>query len=626
MGNFAARCYIYSSQLPMYDKQNFYQNDISKVVFVAPPFWGSDIVIGSWKLWSDAGITFNKERISDWQHVISAYNGINNFFHGGGLGGIFDFGQIMSGFISGTLQDPISLYMIAAWFCSTDIYVDEVLKSKFGFGYPQPWDGGMWDMLPRPLSLTADELQNAQLPSPTSEPSYSIIYGRGVPVYDAYSSFAMAGIRNLQSFGEKKYYNGTIPGYPGALANIVKLDYKWLTLAHPNFWNLPNGESKFLSFLQANVMGGFYTNDGDGAVPTYSAKGEEIAHLKNAKRYEHMFRTEAVDNYFSNNFMSDVAIVESTIAMLSVLTKAPPSTFWPLKFTLAMKLVVLVADNKASLRQDILAHERTLDLHDEIRTALLDDPAVLTIQDIQAMASAESSATPEGRSISTRSISAPSGLSSIGIKSVTEKREYAGLTNMPFPITLDGQRIYASALTVTKPPKRIEGKLNYLIPSLMKRFDYSFNFAAWKPITGVNPETGNFVLEDLPFAEGQNVIAVRSENAVGVKSSQQMIITVNTIPILPAEFVPAPNSYTSNNQPEMSVVFSRAIHSTDPPEFKKETVILKNETTGQEWDVTSDAQMIPISKDAHTEKIKIIYTPPIPLPDGRYIFKVGVSG
>lgn len=123
----------------------------------------------------------------------------------------------------------------------------------------------------------------------------------------------------------------------------------------------------------------------------------------------------------------------------------------------------------------------------------------------------------------------PSGYNSIKVRGITENRGANGAVNLPVPMTLNGERKYVTQMTVTKPPQRVAGKLNYLVPTLMKKFEYSFNFAAWKPIEKVDPETGEFVLENLPFAEGQNMIAVRAENAVGIKSHQLLKVVLNTI-------------------------------------------------------------------------------------------------
>ncbi|KAF0133365.1 MAG: hypothetical protein FD145_1326 [Candidatus Saganbacteria bacterium] len=209
----------------------------------------------------------------------------------------------------------------------------------------------------------------------------------------------------------------------------------------------------------------------------------------------------------------------------------------------------------------------------------------------------------------------------VTIETVTESPN----SDQAAPIEFNGQKKWVSGVMVKEPPTALKGVINTFLPKKLKSFEYSENFAAWKTIPLVD-EWGNFTVSGLNFAEGQNVITFRGESWIGNKLNQILTITVNTIPILPSQFSPTPNSYTAENQPEMSVVFSRAIHSNNPPEFKKETVILRNETTGQEWDITNDAKMIQLSKDAHSEKIKIIYTPPVSLPDGKYILKVVVSG
>lgn len=70
-----------------------------------------------------------------------------------------------------------------------------------------------------------------------------------------------------------------------------------------------------LSLSLADLLNvGFMTNDGDGLVPTYSARGEDIAHLKTATRYEHVFKTEHYEKYLSEQFPVEIAVTEAAIA------------------------------------------------------------------------------------------------------------------------------------------------------------------------------------------------------------------------------------------------------------------------------------------------------------------------
>lgn len=504
------------------------------------------MVIASWKLQYDI-ITSGLP--TAWDYSTKIYN----FFVNNGIGESFDLWKISQGFITGTLSNPMGLYMVAAWIATADIYGEETLKEWGGLNTLKPTFRGMWDMLPH--SELVEALKDAELPDQTKEPVYSIIYGRGIPVYDCYSTWGMAAIKSLHDIGELKWGKQAMgtevgdympqKGYPEILSQFIKLDYKWLTLANPSFHNLPTSQAKLMSFLQANAMNGFFTNDGDGLVPTYSAKGEGVKSVQNAPKYDYLFKTQPVEDYFSNDFLIELAAAEAAIYTASALTGAPPYTFWPLRFYVALHIVEIINQNGDSLRNDLKAHGKILEQYDLIKKAILDTPAIFTINDLNAISSGEGRSSNEATSVKSFSagVPIPTGYESIKIKSIEENRKAIGTTSLPIPMTLDGQRMYATSLTVTKPPRRIAGKLNYLIPALMKNFEYSFNYAAWKPITKVNPETGEFILEDMPFAEGQNVLAVRAENAVGIKSNQILTITVNTIPLLPSGFSPRPQQF-----------------------------------------------------------------------------------
>ncbi|MBU0574552.1 MAG: hypothetical protein KKH83_08780, partial [Candidatus Margulisbacteria bacterium] len=162
-------------------------------------------------------------------------------------------------------------------------------------------------------------------------------------------------------------------------------------------------------------------------------------------------------------------------------------------------------------------------------------------------------------------------------------------------------------------------------PNMMKQFEYSFNFAAWKPIESVNPETGEFVLEDMPFAEGQNIIAIRSTNAADVKNHQHMKIILNTIPLLSTDYQPIPNSYTKNKQPLFSMTFAKAAYSASVlEEINLVSAALINESKGEERDITKEIVLDPSGGD-YDKRLKVSWQSLLPLEDGRYVFRVVVN-
>lgn len=613
MGSFAVRAYIYSENV-FGQGQGFYKDDISKVVFIAPPLLGSDMVIYAWKLQYD---------------TVMRTKGAYDYLSKNGVGAKFDVKQIVQRFLSGTLSDPVSLYMVAAWIATADIYGEQFIQEWGGFNTLKPTFGGMWDMLPH--SELATVLRRAELPDRTKEPAYSIVYGRGIPVYDCYSTWGMAAIKYLQDVGKKKYEQQIFEAnvgdsikkeYPEILSQFIQLDYKWQTLFDQKFWELPTAQAKFMSFLQANAMEGFVTNDGDGMVPTYSAKGEGVKSVANVPKYEYLFKTQPVEDYLNNNFLVELSAAEGIIKMLSGYTGLPECTFWPFRFIVALHAVEVIAKNDTSLRSNLKAHGKILEQYDLIKTAILDTPAVFTINNIQGYITNETPASSETVAFKSFSIAnnIQNGYELVQVNSIAENRNARGNIDMPVPMTLDKERMYASSITITKPAKRIVGKLNYLFPSMMKSFEYSFNFAAWKPITNVNSETGEFVLDDLPFAEGQNVLAIRSVNAAGIKNNQILTITLNTIPLLASDFSPLPGTYTNNNKPKVSVRFGKAAYSSAEVEGVKiiEARLIKTgQPTNEERDV-SDKISIKQYGGTYDKYAVVEYVPDEALDDGKY--------
>lgn len=599
MGNLAVRSYIYSDAIYGAGK-GFYQEDVSKVVFIAPPFDGSDMTLATWKYWGD--ISFK-----GWDVI---QNGVNVDI-AGAIQGLINFNG-----------DPYIIYRVAGAVVATDIYGEQVLTSKFGLDTLKPWWGGMIDLLP--MSDVVNKLKGAKLSDSALEPAYSIIYGKGIPVYDYASSLSFAGMKWLNEEEAKKafaeasasrgtdYVDSSGRIYSNFISQFLSIDYQYLTLLHPKFSELSTSQAKFMSFLQAAVVGGFFVQDGDGLVPTYSAKGEDVEHLKNAKRYEHVFKTQPVEDYFSNNFMVELAATEASIYILASLTQQPSQSFWFLRLPLALHIVSVVVENAHNLREDLKAHGHILEQYALITTAILDTPAVFTLNDLQAVATGEGQGVGSQEVLKTFSISNPEkGYQSIKVKSITENRNAKNGVNMPIPTTIDNNRAYMTEILVTTPPERLIGKLNYLIPAKMKNFEYSFNFAAWKPIENVDPKTGEFIIDGLKFAEGQNVIAIRSENAVGIKNHQLLKVTVNSIPMFSSGMFPLPSSYINNARPEIVASFSKAVFSEDTEQEDIEIESFK----------LDGEDVVPIiEKQIGTNKATTIvrYRSPKPLNEGEH--------
>ena len=179
-----------------------------------------------------------------------------------------------------------------------------------------------------------------------------------------------------------------------------------------------------------------------------------------------------------------------------------------------------------------------------------------------------------------------------------------------FPVTVDGQNRWVSAVTVKKAPSAIKGVAKTFLPKKMKYFEYSENFAAWKPIANVD-EWGNFTIKDLKLAEGQNVIAFKAETWTGLKTNQQLKIVLNTIPMQPSQFKPLPEFYVSIGNPEISVEFNKSEYSGS---FEAESINIKK--------VLLDGVDVPFeierTMETYHPKTKVSLKPSQPLSDGEH--------
>jgi len=607
MGNYAARMYIYSDQL---FKDGFYDNDVSKIVFVAPPLLGSDMAVFAYKGYIDGATT--------------AFQGVKTVKDTLAASKNFDFSNTLYNALTFMNNNPFYPYEAATDIAANGILLsratrmmleefNKVVNEKKTFGLTSQ---AIFDLLP--FSNATTKLKKVRPLSPELEPGYSIVYAKGMPVFDYGSTFGMGGMKWLNEDEFKKESNLDL------LNQFLSLDYQELSLLHPGFWKIGNSEGKFLSLLLAKTGEGYFTHDGDGLVPEYSARGEGIKYLENAKRYSHTFQTQKFEDFLNNSLPTSIAATETAIYFTASWTGTPPNQWWFLRIPVVTYFISEVINNYDNINYDIEAHGNILKQYGLIETALLDTPAIFTVQDIQANVASTSPATSKATAMTITSPRAPpKGYESLKIKTIKENRAYKGNQNMTIPITIDGDRKYVNEMVFTKPPLRIEGKLNYLIPARMKQFQYSFNFAAWKDIKNVDSKTGEFVLDKLPFAEGQNVLAIRAINAVDVQSHQICKFIVNTIPMVISEMKPEPNSYTNDNKTIISGEFNKSVYSTNKKvgegipditsaELYKDAKLYKNLLN----DSNFKEQNIKVSD--YKTVAKFTYSPSTPLPDGEY--------
>jgi len=188
------------------------------------------------------------------------------------------------------------------------------------------------------------------------------------------------------------------------------------------------------------------------------------------------------------------------------------------------------------------------------------------------------------------------------------------------PIEYKGEKKWVSGVTVKEPPTALKGVINTFLPKKLKSFEYSENFAAWKSVPAID-EWGNFTVSSLNFAEGQNVIAFRGESWIGNKMNQILTITVNTIPMLPSQFIPAPNSFTNNDQPTIGCMFAKAAYSSSPLENIGISLAKLIKPNGEEIDISPYIRTI-LGGETYNRNIKVEYISPEPLPDGEYKIRI----
>ncbi len=582
MGNYAVRAYIYSDYLkdkrtkwkegkvwlsdsvPMFDK-GFYKDDVAKVVFIAPPFNGSDLAyVGIIpKAIGLCAVGYSKftNYVDIWSRM-NKYNGmLTDPYVPYKIGKELSFGIVQGENLFDMLLHSFNLDKYKSGSNISNIGIN-LESGMYGFTDLATWD--MW-----PTSPLTVNLQNAKLPENQNDPAYSVIYGKGVPVLRLDGTLAnhlvYSGVKSF--FSKNNYFDSLKDSFlPKNLDTpFSQFDDELITMAGSGFWNLSTNQARFYSLLLGNPFGSSI-EDGDNCVPVSSARPNNIRYLKSASYYPLIYKSAGFENYLTNELPTRI---EAAAALYGILITFgymdPKSAFTICEWILVLDFINNVHNYQYELRDVFDAHTlQNLTQFKTIKTALLDTPAIFTVQDIQANVASTSPATSKTTAMAITSPRAPpKGYESLKIKTIKEDRAYKGNQNMTIPITIDGDRKYVNEMVFTKPPLRIEGKLNYLIPARMKQFQYSFNFAAWKDIKNVDSKTGEFVLDKLPFAEGQNVLAIRAINAVDVSSHQICKFIINTIPMVISKMFPLPNSYTNNNKIIISGEFNKSVYSTN---------------------------------------------------------------
>ena len=449
-----------------------------------------------------------------------------------------------------------------------------------------------------PDSSFLNELNNIDSPPGTTEaPIYSLIVGRGVPTPSMDKQTIMM-LDNAILFAR----------LTSSLSNIASNGKQ------------SNYEEKLMSMNLTLLTGYPFFEDGDLISSVDSQKGFGIKSLSSASIYEHEFRspsisllisvvdTALITSYFlpgpaaymialsaglscglcddarqylfAHNAMKDYAIIEHPVKYASFEGLQGPSSFV----------------------QDI--NEPTM-----LEQALFELPVAGSSTKIslsQAGLILSTNLTKEGSEIKTLS-----DYHAITIEAMKESNTLNSL-----PIVIEGKDKYVQSVTVKEAPTKITGVLRDFMPQKMQYFQYSENFSVWKDIK-ILDEWGNFEITGLKFGEGQNVIAFRGENKVGYTSNQQLLITLNTIPMQASEFYPTPGIYTNNPQPTVKFKEGKASYSS----ASVVSISLKTAKLicgSIEVDITADMKT-KIGGGAYDKHMEVEYTPLNRLDDGHYV-------
>lgn len=549
MGNMPARLYIYSKSLL---NRDYYNDDVDKVVFIAPPFCGSDLAYAGlipkqglfayeiWdqynafkKMWEDINSTeshlfwinpYNTYRVTKAMSMIA----VNHPMLIDSMLAEFDLQ------LGGPGESPIKI-------SNREWKYPNSLFEGSGYGALNP---GLWELIPEYMMNTSfPGLMDAQLSDDTKEPDYSVVYGQGAPVLNMRDSLS-----GQITWGTLNSMVRT-PNFQNDLFNKFQDNFKIFSdeldsemialISSKGFSDLSTSQAKFYSIINSNPVVSF-TKDGDGAVPVESAKGiyegKHTRALKTALFYSETYTcglNDYLENEFPNEFEAVIAIYYLVYFTPALGGPAVAENMKPwLQWALAASFLDKVSLYAHDLQEQVSPHTNSiLKNYAPITTALLDSYGILTIQDMLATQELESVASSEEtKHYFTISNPAP-GYYSIPIRSfATRSNTDMGVVG-PIPTTIDGTREYVSQLLVTQKPERVVAKLNYLIPQKLKQFQYSFNFQAWQDVSNVDNFTGVVTFEGLHFAEGQNLLAVRTTNYAGIKYNQLIKVILNTITV-----------------------------------------------------------------------------------------------
>ncbi|MGE4169707.1 MAG: hypothetical protein AB7F28_03205 [Candidatus Margulisiibacteriota bacterium] len=617
MGNFSTRLYIYSNELAerkwLFTK-GFYRNDVVKAVMVAAPTEGSELAVLSplspiVQIYAQGGGI-----VKEMQQGFNAGMNLNNVVPGVANGlnspaGLEpaktytkageDVGDQMGLWLNRlknpllTVKNPWWPFTESNWFIQKVDLVGQLIASKAPIetmlgirGEPRGWNQAALELVPDELDLgfstvnlntigdakegwgrVVHALKQVQKADKREEPSYSLVYGRGLPTL----SFADSYRSLLKKAGLSTVLSSEVP--TEVLSN--------------GYTGLGSATSQFESSMWTRKFAGYltFTQDSDLAVPVWSGRGEKTAHLKDALRIEKRFDVPEWDEVMGKTVPMMVGAVEG--AGVLALIYGGPSTQELVLMGGRLGIISYITGKYIELQGKFqyyhLAHQEMYGAHDEIIKGLLDTP-LITFKDSQYLASqnilwggvfevtknAQASASA-GELY--QPITVTSGGETFQILRIATLNQETTSLDDPERIlfnadprgqgpdgTVGDQKL--SVIATDKERLYLRGLIQDLVPKKVVA-QYSMNFGGWTDLQSRIQEDGRFELGPIPLSEGQNIVAFKLRNQAGYSSNQYLKILKTGITLQPVldELSPQPDSITNNKTIQVKLVYQNMKYS-----------------------------------------------------------------
>ncbi|MGE4169893.1 MAG: hypothetical protein AB7F28_04155 [Candidatus Margulisiibacteriota bacterium] len=592
MGNLSTRLYIYSNELAKKGEQfreGFYQNDIAKVVFVAPPLEGSNVAALA-AISPEVDVLFKSLDV------------------GGQALWLYDFLTQKAKF------SPMWPYEAAIWFLNKFPENDQTFKSAFGFKDPKRWNLAAQELMQN--SGVVNSLRSVEMTDKQKEPSYAIVYGKGMVMPNTDNSVGM--FRAATMVTDPTLYQNKASGVPvvgesmasaaGAVLSLPVLSNVSSAVAQYNqavsgltgselmknvmylsldkdFWGLSTNTARFLAFMKTYGTGGFvhWTKDGDGAVPVESGAGYGVKHLAKAQRYERTLKDDSMEALLGEDLPK--MVVGAELARSVMLTYGLPDVFATYVTRLGVSgwLVCKVLENRKGLDKVLDAHSVMLEQQDLILKGLFDTP-LITFKDSQYLASQNSlwggvfevtkNAQPSASAGELyQPITVTQGGETFQILRIATLNQETTSLDDPERIlfnadprgqgpdgTVGDQKL--SVIATDKERLYLRGLIQDLVPKKVVA-QYSMNFGGWTDLQSRIQEDGRFELGPIPLSEGQNIVAFKLRNQAGYSSNQYLKILKTGITLQPVldELSPQPDSITNNKTIQVKLVYQNMKYS-----------------------------------------------------------------